>query len=212
MSPSNTRVSIVEDLDEVRLSLRAAIDEADGLQCLNDYATGEAALSGLLADPPDVVVMDIGLPGINGIECMLRVKLKNPDIRFMMFTIFDKDEQVFEALKAGADGYILKHEPFDEILSAIREVHAGGAPMSRHIARKVMRSFHRLPQPPDGETPLTPRETEVLEKLSKGWLYKEIADNLDIKLGTVKQHIHKIYKKLHVQNRTEAINKYHNLE
>lgn len=212
MSSSPIQVAIVEDLDEVRQSLREMIEEAEGMTCRNDYADAEAALPGLLAEPPDVVVMDIGLPGMNGIECMLRVKLKNPDIRFMMFTIFDQDNQVFEALKAGADGYILKHEPMEEILEAIREIYVGGAPMSRHIARKVMRSFHRLPATPSGEAPLTLRETQILEQLTQGLLYKEIADNLVITTGTVKQHIHNIYQKLHVQNRTEAINKYLDLD
>ncbi len=210
MSPAFIQVAIVEDLDEVRQSLREAIEETPGLLCINDYGDAETALPGLLAEPPDVVVMDIGLPGMNGIECMLRVKLKNPDIRFMMFTIFDQDNQVFEALKAGADGYILKHEPLEDILEAIREVKAGGAPMSRHIARKVMRSFHRLPKTDPEEAPLTVRETQILEELARGRLYKEIADSLHIAVGTVKQHIHNIYQKLHVQNRTEAINKYLN--
>ena len=128
---------------------------------------------------------------MNGIECMLRIKLKKPDMRFMMFTVFDHDSKVFEALKAGADGYILKHESFEDIIEAIRELQAGGAPMSRHIARKVMRSFRRLPEAEGGEKPLTPREIEILENLSRGLLYKEIADQMGISIKTVENQMSK---------------------
>jgi len=211
MPPAPIRVAIVEDLEEVRLSLRETIEETDGLTCLNNFSDAESAIPLLIADPPDVIVMDIGLPGMTGIECMIRVKEQAPEVRVMMFTIFDKDDRVFEALKAGADGYILKQDSFEEILEAIREMHDGGAPMSRHIARKVLRSFRRPLRSVREEMPLTAREIEVLEKLAKGKLYKEVADCLNIALGTVKQHVHKIYQKLHVQNRTEAINKYRDL-
>ena len=210
MKEATIRVSIVDDLDEVRETLKAAIDETEDMVCVSNYPDAEEALTGLEKDEPDIVIMDIGLPRMSGIECMLRIKLKKPDMRFMMFTVFDHDSKVFEALKAGADGYILKHESFENIIENVRELHAGGAPMSRHIARKVMRSFRRLPETEGGEKPLTPREIEILENLSRGLLYKEIADQMEIRIGTVKQHIHNVYKKLHVQNKTEAINKYLN--
>jgi len=156
---------------------------------------------------PEVVIMDIGLPGMSGIEGVIRLKEKYPHINFLMFTIF-ADDHVFEALKAGADGYILKREAPEKILQAIREVKDGGAPMSRTIARKVLDSFRPKKKNKAIIESLTPRQIEILELLDTGLSYKLIADQLEIAEGTVKQHIHHIYRKLQVNNRTEAINKY----
>jgi DNA-binding NarL/FixJ family response regulator len=150
--------------------------------------------------------MDISLPGMSGIECMRQVKAIRPEMQFLMFTVFEDAEQIFQALSAGANGYLLKNASPDKIIEAIRELHQGGAPMSAAIARKVVGSFRPAAAVPDNSG-LSVREREVLEYLAKGLLYKEIGDQLGISTGTVRQHIHHIYRKLHVQNRTEAINK-----
>ncbi|MCB0644660.1 MAG: response regulator transcription factor [Phaeodactylibacter sp.] len=207
-----TRVSIVEDVPEIREALIEVLQESPDINFLNAYDNGEDAFIGLPLDQPEVVIMDIGLPEQGGIECMLKVKQRYDSARFIMFTVFDDDDNVFEALKAGASGYVLKKDGPDGVLNAIRELTEGeGAPMSRSIARKVIQSFHQInnQRDPDLEK-LTNREKEILELLSRGLLYKEIADQVEpnITEGTVKQHIHKIYKKLHVNNRTEAINKF----
>lgn len=207
MAEDIIRVSLVEDAEEVRLSLKNHILQTAGMTCAGDYADGESALAALLYEETDIVIMDIGLPGISGIECMFRVKQQRPDLRFLMLTVFDNDEQVFEALKAGADGYLLKRDPIEKILQAIRELYEGGSPMSRAVALKVLQSF-RPPLRKNTGNPLTARETEILENLSTGLLYKEIAARLFISEGTVKQHVNHIYQKLQAQNRTEAINKY----
>src|SRR5690606_20549025 len=155
---------------------------------------------------PDLVVMDINLPGMNGIECIRKVSAESPGTQFMMFTIYENNEHVFDALEAGASGYLLKNSPPERIVQALLELHAGGSPMSAQIALKIVERFHRKDQTSYAER-LSPREREVLQLLAKGHLYKEIADALSISVGTVRQHIHKIYEKLHVQNRTEALNK-----
>lgn len=202
------RISIVEDTEDIGLTIKQRINSTEDLECISYFESAEDALTGLMKKPPDVVLMDIGLPNMDGIECMFRVKHKYPNIKFLMFTVFDDDDRVFNALKAGANGYVLKMESSEKIINALREIYNGGAPMSRTIAFKVLQSFHIF-HSPLVET-LTKRELEILEKLSQGLLYKEIALQLSpqISEGTVKQHIHKIYKKLQVNNRTEAINKY----
>ncbi|MFK8102226.1 MAG: response regulator [Saprospiraceae bacterium] len=201
-------VNIVEDIPEIRNSIQQHLEQVSDLNCLHTFASAEAALGGILLQRPDVVLMDIGLPKMSGIECMLKIKAQYPEIKFLMFTVFDTDEKVFEALKAGADGYILKREPIPKIIAALREICTGGAPMSKSIALKVLHSFHvEKPTVTPIET-LSNRQAEILEKLSKGMPYKLIAGQLKISIGTVKQHIHQIYKKLQVNNKTEAINKY----
>jgi DNA-binding NarL/FixJ family response regulator len=156
--------------------------------------------------------MDINLPGMSGTECIKKVKEKSPKIQFMMFTIYEDSEQVYEALAAGASGYLLKKTPTEKILEALKELYEGGAPMSTHIARKVVSFFQKENKAAGEMTQLSNREKEVLALLSKGFLYKEISDQLFISTGTVRQHIHHIYEKLHVQNRMEAINKFYGRE
>jgi DNA-binding NarL/FixJ family response regulator len=201
-------VSIVEDIKDVRDSLQRIIGSADGFVCLSAYSNAEEAVIELPTLNPDIVLMDINLPGMNGIECIKKVKAVCPQIQFMMFTIYEDSEQVFEALAAGASGYLLKKTPKEKILEALHELQEGGSPMSAHIARKVVGYFQKEKDKRDNASPLSQREKEVLELLAKGFLYKEIGDKLAITTGTVGQHIHKIYEKLHVQNRTEAVNKF----
>ncbi len=202
------KISIVEDLPEVREVLVQRVNAEPGMQCLANYSNAEDALGGLMFNRPDAVIMDIGLPKMSGIECMVKVKQHCPDIRFLMFTVFENDDNVFEALKAGADGYILKREPSAKIIASLREILDGGAPMSRSIAQKVLQSFRApIPETPHFQT-LTARQAALLDLLAGGLPYKLIADKLSITEGTVKQHIHQIYQKLQVNNRVEAVNKY----
>lgn len=204
------KVSIVEDLEEVRQNLSNQIDRLPDMQLVGSYSNSEDAIRGVLLHPPDVVLMDIGLPKMNGIRGMFYIKEKHEAIRFLMFTVFQDDDNVFEALKVGADGYILKKEPTKRIFDAIREVMQGGAPMSRNIAKKVLHSFRIHEKKNNLVKSLTVRQKEILDQLSKGLYYKEIGRNLGITEGTVKQHIHIIYKKLQVNNRIDAINAYRN--
>lgn len=199
-------LAVVEDVLEIREGLKFLLNQSKDFTCPFAYASAEEGLVGLLQNPPDIVVMDISLPGMSGIECMRQVKAIRPEMQFLMFTVFEDAEQIFQALSAGASGYLLKNASPDKIIEAIRELHQGGAPMSSAIARKVVGSFRPAAAIPDNNG-LSVREREVLEYLAKGLLYKEIGDQLGISTGTVRQHIHHIYRKLHVQNRTEAINK-----
>ncbi len=203
------KVVIVEDLAEVAEGLTAFIQQDEALQLLATYRTAEAAALELPILKPDIVIMDINLPGMTGIECVRRVKVLEPSIQFMMFTVYENNDQVFEALKAGASGYLLKKTPPLQIIESIKELQQGGSPMSASIARKLVTLFvdqHTVKATPEAAV-LTPREKEVLNLIAKGLLYKEIAEQLGISFHTVRQHIGKIYEKLHVQNKTEAINK-----
>jgi len=202
-------VSVVEDIQDIRESLQQLIEASDNFLCLSAYSNAEDALKDLPAVKPDIVLMDINLPGMNGIECIRRVKTLCPQLQFMMFTIYEDSEQVFDALAAGASGYLLKKTPRDKILPSIQELYEGGSPMSTQIARKVVAYFQKEKEASNNQAQLSAREREVLELLSKGFVYKEIAARLNIATGTVRQHIHKIYEKLHVQNRTEALNKFY---
>jgi DNA-binding NarL/FixJ family response regulator len=200
------KVSIVEDLPEVREGLARLIRSDNELQMLQNFEDAESAIRFLPSTQADVVIMDINLPGKNGIECIRQVKEKCPGTQFMMFTVYENDDKVLEALQAGATGYLLKKTDPTRILESIKELNQGGSPMNSNIARKLLNIF--VPEKSKTqEGILTDRENEVLNLLAAGLLYKEIADRLQISHGTVRQHIHNIYKKLHVQNRTEAINK-----
>jgi len=207
MKKNPIRISIVEDTAPIMTALRTKILEIEDILLVSTYTNAEDALKKLVKDKPDVVVMDIGLPGIQGTECMMKILSKTSKISFLMFTVYESSEHVFDSLKAGASGYILKREGAEGVIKGVREVVAGGAPMSRSIAKRVLKSFQ-----PEGHLieNISQREREILNLLSKGFLYKEIADKLipKIQIGTVKQHIHRIYRKLQVNNRTEAIKKY----
>jgi len=200
-------VSIVEDLNEVREALERLINQSENFGFVAGYINAELAEKDVPLQPPDIVIMDINLPGMSGIECINRIKDKCPGTQFMMFTIYEDDEKVFEALKAGAHGYLLKNTPKEKLLEALEELHNGGSPMTTNIARKVIEAFEKKDQPPEELNTLTNKEKQILDLLAKGFLYKEIAIQLHSTRNTVKQHIHHIYEKLHVQNRTEALNK-----
>lgn len=181
---------------------------ADGFSCLSDHATAESALVRLPAQRPQVVLMDINLPGLSGIECVRRLKPQLPDTQFVMLTVYEDADHIFDALAAGASGYLLKQTPRDELLTALKDVHAGGSPMTSNIARKVVQSFrkHQIGAPAGEE--LSRREHEVLDLLAHGFLYKEIADSLGICVPTVNTYIRRIYEKLHVHSRAQAVAKY----
>lgn len=202
-------IAIVEDLDEVREGLKNFLSLDPHLRITGVFKTAAEAVPGILEIKPDVAIMDINLPDISGIDCIRQIRKMTTGTQFMMFTVYENDEKVFEALKAGASGYILKSTGLPHILEALKELHAGGSPMSANIARKLVKVFQQKPKELPATTPnvLSPRETDILQLLAQGLLYKEIADHLSISTNTVRQHIHHIYEKLHVQNRTEAINK-----
>lgn len=201
------KVAIVEDLQEVADGLAAFLQEDPELKLIGSFRTAEAAVIELPLLAPDIVIMDINLPGISGIECVKQVKAVTPAIQFMMFTVYENNDQVFEALKAGASGYLLKKTPPLQIIESVKELYSGGSPMSASIARKLVNVFQQPQTDINEAAKLTQREKEVLELTAKGLLYKEIAHELGISFGTVRQHLYKVYEKLHVQNKTEAINK-----
>ena len=202
-------VAIIEDDDGVRECLQALLDGSAECRCLQIFRSGEGAIPRLLVDPVQVVLVDIGLPGISGIEVIRRLKRKLPAMKSVMLTVYEDDEKIFSALEAGADGYILKRSSADEILQAVKEVHAGGAPMTGIIARKVIQHFRGAPvdTADDDLNSLSDREGEILNLLAKGDLYKEIASKLGISYETVHSHIRRIYEKLHVRSRAQAVSK-----
>lgn len=200
-------LAIVEDLDEVRDGLKNFISLSQDFKVLDTFKTAEEAAYDLPKLRPDIVIMDINLPGMNGIECIRQVKDKIPGTQFMMFTVYENDEKVFEALKAGASGYLLKNTGLVQLIESLKELYNGGSPMSANIARKLVTVFREKEKAIEPVEALSGRENEILQLLAKGLLYKEIAEQLSISVSTVRQHIHHIYEKLHVQNRTEAINK-----
>jgi DNA-binding NarL/FixJ family response regulator len=202
------RVSIVEDNNRVRASLARLIELSDGFKCVSEHSSGEEAITALPKAKPDVVLMDINLPGMNGVECVRQLKPLLPGAQVMMLTVYENTDLIFQALSAGATGYLLKQTPPAELLAAVREVHGGGSPMTGHIARKVVASFQQSGNSSREFENLTPREKEVLDHLAKGFLYKEIADAMAISYDTVHTHIRKIYEKLHVRSRTEAVAKH----
>jgi len=208
------QVALVEDDPGVRANLAAMLNSSPGFQCQAAYPDGFAALKNIPGSRPDVVLMDINLPGMPGTECVRQLKNVAPGVPVLMLTVYDDSEQIFKSLMAGATGYLLKRTPKDKLLDAIREVNSGGAPMSRQIARRVVQFFQEIEQmPPSAQKApelqtLTDREEQVLALLAKGHAYKEIADLLAISFETVRTHIRSIYEKLHVHSRTEAVLKY----
>ena len=200
-------LAIVEDLDEVRDGLKNFLALSKEFAVLDTFKTAEEALFEIPKLKPDIVIMDISLPGMNGIECIRQVKDKTPSTQFMMFTVYENDEKVFEALKAGASGYLLRNTGLVQLVESLKELYGGGSPMSANIARKLVTLFRDNQKRTEALEALSGRENEILQLLAKGLLYKEIAEQISISVSTVRQHIHHIYEKLHVQNRTEAINK-----
>jgi len=205
------RVAVVEDDPAVRAMLCEWIQQADGFECIGDYAEAKSALSALVERPVDVVLVDINLPGMSGIECVLRLKIRIPATQFVMITNYEDADHILDALASGATGYMLKRTRRDDLLNALREVFAGGSPMSSNIARKIVQSFQRDPSKSPGGEGLSPREGEVLALLARGYLYKEVADIIGISLPTVKTYIRRICEKLHVHSRAEAVALYVNL-
>ena len=205
------RISIVDDEKALRESIATFINGSPGFRCVSTYGSAQAALQGLPGDRPDVVLMDINMAGITGIECVARLKELMPELQTVMLTVYEDTERIFNALSAGASGYLLKRSPPSKLLDAIREVHEGGSPMSSSIARKVVASFQKAAPPgkkPSNHPHLSPREEAVLNLLSKGYTYKLIADELGISIDTIRTYLRRIYEKLHVQSRTEAVAKY----
>ncbi|WP_298136882.1 response regulator transcription factor [Flavobacterium sp.] len=199
-------ICIIEDIIDIQKGLKAIIENDNRFNLLNCFDNAEDAIELIPSLQPNVVITDINLPNKSGIDCVHEIKQVFQDIQFIMFTIYEDNDQVFEALKAGASGYILKNTSPNKIVESILELYEGGSPMSPKIARKVLSSFNQNISNPVNQL-ITKREQEVLELLSKGFLYKEIADKLNISLSTVKRHLNHIYTKLQVQNKTEAVNK-----
>lgn len=201
-------ISIVEDDRETLASLTELLNGAPAMRCLTCYPDAEAALRGVPAEKPDVVLVDINLPGLSGIECVSKLKAELPQLQVLMITTYEDRDIIFRSLRAGASGYLLKKTPRAKLIEAIEEVHAGGAPMSMQIARKVVQHFHEIQKPASDVDKLTRREQEILTLLARGRRYKEIVDELGISLSTVRTHLTHIYEKLHVQSRTEATVKF----
>ena len=205
------QIAIVEDLKEVAIELSHIINEDQGFVCNQVYFNAEEAITFLERNPVDIVLIDIGLPGMSGIEAIIHLKQVIPNTEFCMFTVFEDDDKIFNSLKAGAKGYVLKNDDPNTIVSSLKDLSRGGSPMNPIIARRVIDSFSKVKgsaKTVNEDLPLSPREMQILELLSQGLLYKEISQQLTITVGTVKQHIHKIYHKLQVNNKTEAINLY----
>ena len=201
-------VSIIEDDQRVRESLAVLINGTENVRCVSSYATGEAALEDVVRKKPEVVLMDINLPGMSGIECVRKLKAQLPRLQVLMLTMYEDDEKVFQSLVAGASGYLVKRTSPAELLKAIEEVHSGASPMSGKIARTVVEYFQTLQNKEPAQEYLSKREEEILGLLVKGYRYKEIADALSIGYETVRSHLKNIYDKLHVHSRTEAVVKY----
>ena len=201
-------VSIVDDEKELRESIKTFIDGSPGFRCVSAYHSAETALKHLPHDHPDVVLMDIHLTGMSGIECVERLKTMLPEMQVMMLTVYDDADQIFRALSAGASGYVLKRSTPAKLLEAIKELNEGGSPMSSSIARKVVASFQKSGPGRDEKTNLSPREQMVLESMAKGLTYKQAADQFGISIGTIRTYVRRIYEKLHVQSRTEAVAEY----
>jgi DNA-binding NarL/FixJ family response regulator len=201
-------VSIVEDNEQLRGTLSRVISRAPGFECVSHYGSAEDALKALPQDRPNVVLMDINLPGMNGVECVRQLKPLLPETLVIMLTVYEDTDNIFNALAAGASGYLLKRTKSAELLDAIKEGVRGGSPMTTHIARKVVQSFQRAGASPQPTENLSQREQEVLDCLAQGFLYKEIAEKLGISYETVHTYIRRIYEKLQVRTRTEAVAKF----
>jgi len=202
------KTAIVEDDEGIRTSLAAMIRRESGLKLLGQYPDGETALKEIPDNAPDVVLMDINLPGMKGFECVRQLKAACPKIQFLMLTVYEDSESLFNSLRAGASGYLLKRTAPARLIEAIRDVHAGGAPMSPQLARRVVQHFSQPAQDISDLNKLTPGEKEFLDQLAGGYAYKEIADRMNISIDTVRSYVRTVYEKLHVHSRTEAVVKY----
>jgi DNA-binding NarL/FixJ family response regulator len=201
------RVGIVEDIEDIRNAIAALLIWDADFELVFTLGRAEEAVDTIAALQPDIVIMDINLPGMNGIDCIKKVKPQCQHTQFMIFTIYENDENIFNALEAGASGYLLKKSSMPQIAGALKELYNGGSPMSAQIARRLVQRYQKDSNPAREDEGLSSREKEIIQLLSTGLLYKEIGNKLGITTGTVKQHIHRIYEKLHVGNKTEAINK-----
>jgi DNA-binding NarL/FixJ family response regulator len=199
------KVAIVEDSTDIREGLAVLINGSEGFRCVATYSSAEDALSDLLKRKPDVVLMDINLPHMSGVECTRKLKALRPDLPIMVLTVYDNDDSIFDSLKAGSSGYILKNTPPTKLLESILDVYNGGSPMSSRIARKVVQSFKEVESASEARENLSKRENEILAYLAKGYRYKEIAESLFISIETVRTHLRNIYEKLHVRSRSEAV-------
>jgi DNA-binding NarL/FixJ family response regulator len=200
------KIAILEDLKDVSDHLKLIFNREPDMTCSQVYVNAEDAMHFLVANPVDILIVDIGLPRASGIEAIKYLTEHCPAMQYCMFTVYEDDDKIFNSLQAGAKGYILKGASPEKILSAVRDLYEGGSPMSPIIARKVLNVFQKFQVTPVvAALPLTNRELEILNHLAKGYLYKELSEMLGITMGTVKQHVHKIYEKLHVSNKTEAI-------
>jgi DNA-binding NarL/FixJ family response regulator len=206
--PAPIRVAIVEDDEWVRENLVREIGQSTGFFCLGAFRSAEAAIEGVPSLKPDVVLMDINLPGMDGVQCVQRLKELCPEVQFLMLTVYEESDKIFNSLIAGARGYLLKRTSTQELLEAIRQVREGGAPLTDHIARKVVHYFNQQGTRDSSVETLTPREKQVLEKLSQGASYKQVAELLSLSVDTVRMNVRHIYGKLHVHSRGEAVAKY----
>jgi DNA-binding NarL/FixJ family response regulator len=206
--PATHTIALVEDDPNLRETLAEIISSASDWQLVASYPDAEAALEGMKSACPEVVLMDIQLPGMSGIECVGRLKARHPEVQVLMVTVYDNNDRIFDALAAGASGYLLKRDAPTKLRECLEDLLAGGSPMSSAIARKVVQHFQKEPPAKNDDHNLTPREKQILELLVKGGLYKEIAWDLGIGVETVRTHLHNIYAKLHVRTRTEAVVKY----
>jgi DNA-binding NarL/FixJ family response regulator len=200
-------VSVVDDEGSLRQSIETFVNGSPGFRCISTFSSGEEALKKLPENWPDVILMDIHMAGMSGIECVNRLKALRPEVQIVMLTVYEDPDQIFAALAAGATGYMLKRLTPARLLEAIRDVHGGGSPMSHSIARKVLSSFKK-PSPASGSDNLSPREQMVLDCLAKGYTYQRTGESLKISLHSVRTYVRRIYEKLHVHSRTEAVAKY----
>lgn len=213
LSPSDSliTVALVEDETAVRSSLRQILRTAGDVRCVAEYSSAEDALRSWPELPPKVAILDINLPGMSGVECVRRLAERSPGTQFMILTVYDHNDAIFDSLAAGAHGYLVKPVRAAELLAAVRDVHSGGAPMTSNIARRVVQAFKRpvVGGPRTGMESLSEREAEVLDLLAQGYLYKEIAVKMGVSYHTIHSHVKHIYEKLHVQSRAQAVAAYH---
>jgi DNA-binding NarL/FixJ family response regulator len=202
------KVAVVDDDEGIRTSLAAMIRRATNFRLTGDYPDAETALKEIPRRPPDVVLMDINLPGVNGVECVRQLKTILPSLQVLMLTVYEDSDSLFNSLKAGASGYLLKRTASARLLEAIRDVYDGGAPMTPQLARRVVQFFSKPGREDSAVSKLTPGEKEFLDQLAQGYAYKEIADRMNISIDTVRSYVRTVYEKLHVHSRTEAVVKY----